>query len=149
MQNAHHPDLRSRHLRITEPSPWVRRFAPLITPGDANEGDNGGAVLDLAAGGGAMGRFTAISRLRAVHGLIAPALEEAGITLLAQHVDSLDTASLIDIFRAEENSCILGTDAIRDGGFPPLLLDPIDFGSLYMQQAQQMQATAGEPAGHA
>ena len=40
-------------------------------------------------------------------------------------------------------------DAIRDGGFPPLLLDPIDFGSLYMQQAQQMQATAGEPAGHA
>ena len=40
-------------------------------------------------------------------------------------------------------------DAIRDGGFPPLLLDPIDFGSLYMQQAQQMQTTAGEPAGHA
>ena len=56
MQNAHHPDLRSRHLRITEPSPWVRRFAPLITPGDDNEGDNGGAVLDLAAGGGRHGR---------------------------------------------------------------------------------------------
>lgn len=27
-------------------------------------------------------------------------------------------------------------DAVRDGGFPPLLLEPIDFGSLYMQQAQ-------------
>ena len=40
-------------------------------------------------------------------------------------------------------------DAIRDGGFPPLLLDPIDFGGLYLQQAEQMQATAGEPAGHA
>lgn len=40
-------------------------------------------------------------------------------------------------------------DTIRDGGFPPLLLDPIDFGALYLQQAQQMQATAGEPAGHA
>lgn len=26
-------------------------------------------------------------------------------------------------------------DAVRDGGFPPLLLDPIDFGALYMQQA--------------
>jgi preprotein translocase subunit SecB len=26
-------------------------------------------------------------------------------------------------------------DAVRDGGFPPLLLEPIDFGSLYMQQA--------------
>ncbi|MEO7466487.1 MAG: preprotein translocase subunit SecB, partial [Sphingobium limneticum] len=35
------------------------------------------------------------------------------------------------------------------GGFPPLLLDPIDFGSLYLQQAEQMQQTAGEPAGHA
>ena len=40
-------------------------------------------------------------------------------------------------------------DAIRDGGFPPLLLDPIDFGALYLQQAQQMEATTGEPAGHA
>jgi len=40
-------------------------------------------------------------------------------------------------------------DAIRDGGFPPLLLDPIDFGSLYEQQAQAMVQTAGEPAGHA
>lgn len=40
-------------------------------------------------------------------------------------------------------------DAIRDGGFPPLLLDPIDFGSLYLQQAEQMEVTAGEPAGHA
>ena len=27
-------------------------------------------------------------------------------------------------------------DAVRDGGFPPLLLDPIDFGALYMQQAE-------------
>jgi len=40
-------------------------------------------------------------------------------------------------------------DTIRDGGFPPLLLEPIDFGALYMQQAEQMQATAGEPAGNA
>ena len=40
-------------------------------------------------------------------------------------------------------------DAIRDGGFPPLLLDPIDFGALYEQQAQAIAQTAGEPAGHA
>ncbi|TKD51035.1 protein-export chaperone SecB [Sphingomonas baiyangensis] len=32
-------------------------------------------------------------------------------------------------------------DAVRDGGFPPLLLEPIDFNALYFQQAQQ----AGEP----
>jgi len=40
-------------------------------------------------------------------------------------------------------------DAIRDGGFPPLLLDPIDFGGLYEQQAQAIAQTTGEPAGHA
>ncbi|MEE8334762.1 MAG: ATP-dependent DNA helicase, partial [Alphaproteobacteria bacterium] len=71
--------------------------------------------LFLAAGGGGLGLFTAIARLRAVHARIAGPLEDAGLPLLAQHVDSLDTASLIEIFRAEENACILGTDAIRDG----------------------------------
>lgn len=30
--------------------------------------------------------------------------------------------------------------AVQDGGFPPLLLDPIDFGALYMQRAAQQQA---------
>ena len=34
------------------------------------------------------------------------------------------------------------SDAIRDGGFPPLVLDPIDFGALYMQRAAQAQAEA-------
>jgi ATP-dependent DNA helicase DinG len=72
-------------------------------------------TLFVAAGGGALGLFTAIERLRAVHTRIAPALEEAGITLWAQHVDPLDTATLVDIFRAEEDSCLLGTDAVRDG----------------------------------
>lgn len=31
-------------------------------------------------------------------------------------------------------------DAVRDGGFPPLLLDPIDFATLYMQRQAQIQA---------
>jgi len=35
-------------------------------------------------------------------------------------------------------------DAIQDGGFPPLMLEPIDFGALYMQQAAQAEAGAGE-----
>ncbi|HKX22265.1 MAG TPA: protein-export chaperone SecB, partial [Rhizorhapis sp.] len=41
-------------------------------------------------------------------------------------------------------------DAIRDGGFPPLLLEPIDFGALYMQQAQAAaQAQQDGTVGHA
>ena len=71
--------------------------------------------LFAASGGGALGLFTAIARLRAVHGRIAAPLEAAGLTLYAQHVDPLDTATLVDIFRAERDACLLGTDAVRDG----------------------------------
>ncbi|WP_460019913.1 ATP-dependent DNA helicase [Magnetospira thiophila] len=71
--------------------------------------------LFLAAGGGGLGLFTAISRLRAVHSRIAGPLDQAGVPFYAQHMDPLDTSTLIDIFRAEENACLLGTDAVRDG----------------------------------
>ena len=71
--------------------------------------------LFLASGGGALGLFTAISRLIAVHQRIAPALEQEGIPLYAQHVDAMNNATLVDIFRTEEESCLLGTDAMRDG----------------------------------
>src|SRR5471032_175855 len=71
--------------------------------------------LFLASGGGALGLFTAIGRLRAVHQRIAPILEDAGLPLYAQHVGGMDAATLVDIFRAEEHSCLLGTDAVRDG----------------------------------
>ena len=72
-------------------------------------------ALFQAAGGGGLGLFTAISRLRAVQARIAKPLEAAGIPLYAQHVDAMDNATLVDIFRAEEHSCLLGTDAMRDG----------------------------------
>jgi ATP-dependent DNA helicase DinG len=83
----------------------------------ADIGSLAGAFRALfeAADGGALGLFTAISRLRAVQARIAAPLEEAGIPLYAQHVDAMDNATLVDIFRAEEHSCLLGTDAMRDG----------------------------------
>ncbi|MBP5856298.1 ATP-dependent DNA helicase [Marivibrio halodurans] len=71
--------------------------------------------LFKASGGGALGLFTAISRLRGVHRRIAGPLDEAGLTLLGQHVDALNLPTLIEIFRAERDSCLLGTDAVRDG----------------------------------
>jgi preprotein translocase subunit SecB len=41
-------------------------------------------------------------------------------------------------------------DAVRDGGFAPLLLEPIDFAGLYIQQAEAAANMAGAPAeGHA
>jgi ATP-dependent DNA helicase DinG len=71
--------------------------------------------LFLAAGGGGLGLFTAIRRLRAVYDRLAAPLAEKGLPLYAQHVDPLEVGALVDIFRAEENSCLFGTDAVRDG----------------------------------
>ena len=34
----------------------------------------------------------------------------------------------------------LASDLTREGGFPPLLLDPIDFASLYMRRKQEGEA---------
>ena len=72
-------------------------------------------ALFCAAGGGGLGLFTAIHRLVAVHRRLAPELEKGGLLLLAQHVDAMDNATLVDVFRTEIDSCLLGTDAMRDG----------------------------------
>ncbi|MCK5041414.1 MAG: ATP-dependent DNA helicase [Sphingomonadales bacterium] len=71
--------------------------------------------LFQAAGGGGLGLFTAISRLKAVYHRIAAPLEAGDISLLAQHVDPMDAGTLVDMFRDDISSCLLGTDALRDG----------------------------------
>jgi ATP-dependent DNA helicase DinG len=71
--------------------------------------------LFMASGGGALGLFTAVRALRDTETRIAQKLADAGIALYAQHVDRLDTGALVDLFRVEENACLLGTDALRDG----------------------------------
>lgn len=40
-------------------------------------------------------------------------------------------------------------EAVRDAGYPPLLLEPIDFNGLYVQQLQAQQGAGAPPAGHA
>ncbi|MBU2580315.1 MAG: protein-export chaperone SecB [Alphaproteobacteria bacterium] len=40
----------------------------------------------------------------------------------------------------------LASDLTREGGFPPLLLDPIDFGGLYMRRKQQESGAGSTPA---
>jgi ATP-dependent DNA helicase DinG len=73
------------------------------------------ARLIEAAAGGTLGLFTAIQRLKAVHARIADRLARAGLPLFAQHVDPIDTGTLVDIFRDDPRASLLGTDALRDG----------------------------------
>ncbi len=107
--------------RVAVPSPFnyaASTRVMVVTDLDRDDADRVAAAtleLFLAAGGGGLGLFTAIARLRAVHARLAAPLEGAGIPLYAQHVDGLDTTTLVDIFRADEDACLLGTDAVRDG----------------------------------
>jgi len=115
------PYLAGKALRARVPSPFdYAKQTRVFIVNDVRREDAGqvaGAYRALfeASGGGALGLFTAITRLKAVHERIAAPLAEAGLMLLAQHVDAMDTATLVDIFRAEEDACLLGTDALRDG----------------------------------
>ena len=68
-----------------------------------------------ASGGGAIGLFTAIFRLKAVHEKIKMPLNDKNLTLYSQHMDDMDAGTLVDIFRDDTHACLLGTDAIRDG----------------------------------
>ncbi len=108
-----------RVLRVASPFDYASQARALVVTDVAKDDPRQVAAalreLFLAAGGGGVGLFTAIRRLREVHARIAAPLGEAGIALHAQHVDGLEAGALVDIFRAEEDSCLLGTDAVRDG----------------------------------
>jgi ATP-dependent DNA helicase DinG len=73
------------------------------------------AGLMAAADGGGLGLFTAIRRLQAVYPALADRLEAAGLPLYAQHIDQMNLQTLLAMFREDPKSCLLGTDAVRDG----------------------------------
>jgi len=116
----------ARHLdtaigRFAAESPFdYAAAAEVLIVTDVKRGDLAGlahayARLIAASGGGALGLFTAIARLKAVYARIADRLARDGLPLYAQHVDPIDTGTLIDIFRDDPHASLLGTDALRDG----------------------------------
>lgn len=116
---ARHIDGGVRHFAVPSPFDYARQAEVLIVT-DIARGDLpalAGAYSRLieASGGGALGLFSAIRRLRFVHARVADRLARAGLPLYAQHVDPLDTGTLVDIFRADPHASLLGTDALRDG----------------------------------
>jgi ATP-dependent DNA helicase DinG len=116
---AQHLDIAPQLAEATSPFDYAARAEVLIVT-DVPKGDLAalaGAYARIidAAQGGVLGLFTAIRRLRAVHGRIADRLARAGLPLYAQHVDPIDTGTLVDIFRDDPAASLLGTDALRDG----------------------------------
>ena len=121
-------EARTGAKHMSSPTVYVAQKSPfdyanqtrifVVTDINKNNADQVSAAyreLFLASGGGGLGLFTAINRLRVVHERIAPALDEQGFPLYAQHIDPLDVGTLVDIFKAETDACLLGTDAVRDG----------------------------------
>ncbi len=116
---AVHLDIPAIHFEAASPFDYAANSEVLIVT-DIKQGDLAalaGAYARLieAAGGGTLGLFTAISRLRSVHARIADRLARGGFPLLAQHVDPIDAGTLVDIFRDDPRASLLGTDALRDG----------------------------------
>ncbi len=112
---AHPP----RRFEAVSPFDYAAQAEVLIVT-DVKKGDIAqlaGAFgkLIVAAEGGTLGLFTAIRRLRAVHARIADRLARDRLPLYAQHVDPIDTGTLVDIFRDDPRASLLGTDALRDG----------------------------------
>jgi ATP-dependent DNA helicase DinG len=109
----------ARHFEAESPFDYACCSEVLVVT-DIKQGDISalaGAYARLieAAGGGTLGLFTAIQRLKAVHARIADRLARTGLPLLAQHVDPIDAGTLVDIFRDDPRASLLGTDALRDG----------------------------------
>ncbi|KQT35378.1 helicase [Sphingomonas sp. Leaf412] len=107
------------HFAVDSPFDYAAH-AEVIVVTDVKRGDvaslaNAYARLVEAAGGGVLGLFTAIRRLRGVHARVADRLARAGLPLHAQHVDPVDTGTLVDIFRDDAHASLFGTDALRDG----------------------------------
>jgi ATP-dependent DNA helicase DinG len=106
-------------FEAASPFDYARSSEVLIVT-DVKKGDTAalaGAYARLieAAEGGTLGLFTAVARLKAVHARIADRLARAGLPLYGQHVDPIDTGTLVDIFRDDPRASLLGTDALRDG----------------------------------
>lgn len=109
----------ARTLKVESPFDYAENSRVIVVndliKDDARQTAAAMRELFLAAGGGGVGLFTAIRRLKAVYERLGPDLAKQGIPLYAQHVDPLEVGALVDVFRAEQDSCLLGTDAVRDG----------------------------------
>jgi len=116
---AQHMLVPARRLMVASPFDYKAQVEFLVV-GDVNKNSPdqlAAAVraLSFAAGGGTLALFTAIRRLRETYDRVIGAFEDHDLPLYAQHVDPIDVATLTAMFRADRDSTLFGTDAVRDG----------------------------------
>ena len=111
-----HPALLSEHA---SPFDYARQSRIFIVNDVARDRADGVAAamaaLMIAAEGGALGLFTSIMRLRSTWPELMRRLSEADIPLYAQHMDRMNLQTLLQLFREDRRSVLIGTDAVRDG----------------------------------
>jgi len=155
------PHVGAAPIRFEAASPFdYASQAEVLIVTDIKRGDIGAlaaayARLIEAAQGGTLGLFTAIRRLRAVHARIADRLARASLPLYAQHVDPIDTGTLVDIFRDDMRASLLGTDALRDGVDVPghslrlLVMEGVPWSKPTVLHAARKLAAQGQGGGNA
>lgn len=111
-----HPPLLSQHSSPFDYANQARIF--LVNDVDNNRAKGvaaamGGLITNVD--GGALGLFTSIARMRDIYPDLLLQLQTADISLYAQHIDKMNLPTLLQLFREDRRSTLIGTDAIRDG----------------------------------
>lgn len=73
------------------------------------------SALMKASDGRALALFTSIQRLKSCWPFLADRLAQLDIPLYAQHQDRMNLQTLLQLFRDDPRSVLMGTDAVRDG----------------------------------
>ena len=111
-----HPALLSEHASPFDYAKQARIYIVNDVARDRADGVAAAmAALMIAAEGGALGLFTSIMRLRSTWPELMRRLTAENIPLYAQHMDRMNLQTLLQLFREDRRSVLIGTDAVRDG----------------------------------
>ncbi len=111
-----HPALVSTHKSPFDYGKQARIFVVNDLNRERSEGIAAAmAALTKIVPGGTLGLFTSILRLKQVYPELQNRLAEANIPLYAQHIDKMSLQTLLQMFRQDVRSALIGTDAVRDG----------------------------------
>ena len=115
-QHLAHPAMLSSHSSPFDYGAQARIFVIQDVARDRAETTASAmSALISASDGRALSLFTSIQRLKACWPYLADSLSQQNIALYAQHQDRMNLQTLLQLFRDDPRSVLMGTDAVRDG----------------------------------